>query len=89
MGEVAKQHETPKVIERLTRKEMVQKYPNQYLGIANIQYKDNDGVTLESADIIYTDKTENELFKMQLESKGKIRCLFTNDDTYPLGFATL
>lgn len=59
-----KQHETLKVIERLTRKEIAKKYPNQYLGITNIQYENNDGVTLESADIIYTDKTEDKLFEM-------------------------
>ena len=39
---------------------MAEKYPDQYLGIANMQYENNDGVTLESADVVYTDKMDEE-----------------------------
>ena len=46
--------------ERLTREQMAQKYPNTWLGLVNIKYANDDGVTLEAADIIYTDKTEDE-----------------------------
>lgn len=43
---------------RLTREQMAEKYPDQWLGISNIQYKDNDGITIESADVIYTIRQE-------------------------------
>ena len=33
------------IVERLTRKQMAEKYPDQYLGIANMQYENNDGIT--------------------------------------------
>ena len=36
--------------ERLTRKQMADKYPNQWLGIRNITYK---GREIESAEVIY------------------------------------
>lgn len=67
--------------ERLTREEMAVKYPNQYLGIRNPIYTNNDGVSLESAEIVYTDKTSEELFDMQIENTGII-CWYTNDVLY-------
>ncbi len=39
--------------ERLTRKQMADKYPNQWLGIRNITYK---GREIESAEVVYTKK---------------------------------
>ena len=33
--------------ERLTREQMAEKYPNQSIGITNIKYENNDGVTIE------------------------------------------
>lgn len=66
---------------RLTRQQMAEKYPDRYLGITDIQYENNDGVTIESAEIIYTDKSEEELltlqishtFKVKVDSKGYYR----------------
>ena len=37
--------------ERLTQEQMSKKYPNTWLGINNIKYKNDDGVTVESAGI--------------------------------------
>lgn len=73
-----------KPTERLTRKEMAEKYPNTWLGITNVKYVDDDGVTLESADIIYTDKSRRELMSMQIKGTG-IRAWFTNENGMPLG----
>lgn len=73
------------MIERLTREQMAQKYPNIWLGLSNIQYANDDGVTLESADVVYTDKTEDELFEMQLDGIEEIISWYTNDNELPLG----
>ena len=73
--------------ERLTREQMSKKYPNTWLGINNIKYKNNDGVTVESADIIYTDKTEEELLEMQIDGTDGIISWYTNDNGLPLGVA--
>lgn len=63
--------------ERLTRKQMAERYPNQYLGITNIQYENNDGVTLKSADVVYTDKSDEELLTMQISGIEDIMCWYT------------
>ena len=73
------------MIERLTRQQMEKKYPNQYLGIRNIEYLNNDGITLTSADVVYTNKTERELIMIQIED-ASISIWYTNDDTPMLGF---
>lgn len=74
----------PKTVERLTRKQMAAKYPNTWLGITNVKYADNDGVTLESADVVYTDKSRRELISMQIKGTG-IRAWYTNENGMPLG----
>lgn len=73
--------------ERLTREQMAEKYPNTYLGITNIKYENDDGVTLESADVVYTDKTGRELLTMQLAEKEGIIRWYTNDNGLPTGVA--
>lgn len=66
---------------------MARKYPNTRLGLNNIKYQNDDGVTLESADVVYTNKTEDELFEMQLEGTEGIISWYTNDNGLPLGVA--
>ena len=73
--------------ERLTREQMAEKYPNTYLGITNIKYENDDGVTLESADVVYTDKTGRELLTMQLAGKEGIIRWYTNYNGLPTGVA--
>lgn len=73
-----------KNVERLTREQMAAKYPNTWLGITNVKYADNDGVTLESADVVYTDKSRRELISMQIKGTG-IRAWYTNENGMPLG----
>lgn len=75
------------MIERLTREQMAQKYPDMWLGLSNVKYVNDDGVTLESADVVYSDKTEDELFAMQLDGTEEIISWYTNDNALPLGVA--
>ena len=75
--------------ERLTRQQMAEKYPNQYLGISNIQYENNDGVTIASAEVIYTDKTEEELLMMQVSGTEDIMCWYTTGSKVNVGVMTL
>lgn len=73
--------------EHLTREQMAEKYPNTWLGLNNIKYQNDDGVTLESADVIYIDKTSNELLQMQIAGTDGIIRWYTNDNGLPLGVA--
>lgn len=62
--------------ERLTRKQMADRYPNQWLGIRNIEYK---GREIESAEVIYINKTASELGLMSLKGED-VQPVFTTPD---------
>ena len=64
--------------ERLSWKQIQEKYPNQWVGLVDVQYMDNDGISVESAVVKYTDKTKGELTRMVL--KGEIVSRHTNPD---------
>lgn len=72
---------------RLTRKQMEKKYPNQWLGLKNVIYKNDDGVTIESAEIVYTDKSKEELLKMQISGVDGIIGWYTTEEGMMLGMA--
>ena len=66
---------------------MALQYPNQWLGLKYPIYMNNDGVTLLSAEIVYTDKTCNELLEMQIDSKDGIIGWYTTDNSLQLGMS--
>ena len=47
--------------ERLTWEEIQEKYPDQWVGLVDVKYVDDDGTSIESAVIKYLDKTKSEL----------------------------
>lgn len=65
-------------MKRLTWKQIQDQYPDQWVGLSDVQYVDNDGISVESAVVKYADKTKSELTKMVL--KGEIISRHTNPD---------
>lgn len=72
---------------RLTREQMAIQYPNQWLGLKDPVYLNNDGVTLLSAEIVYTDKSCDELLEMQIDGRDGITGWYTTDNSLQLGMA--
>ena len=75
------------MVERLTRQQMAEKYPNTWLGLTNVKYANDDGVTLESAEVIYTNKSSNELLMIQIAGTDNVIRWYTNENGLPLGVA--
>ena len=65
-------------VERLTWEQIQEQYPDQWVGLSDVQYMDNDGVSVESAVVKYADKTKSELTRLVL--KGEIISRHTNPD---------
>ena len=65
--------------EHLTIQQMAEKYPERWLGLGNIKYVNNDGISIESADVIYTDKSKNELLAEKF-SRGAIEPWYTSEE---------
>lgn len=70
--------------ERLTRKQMADRYPNQWLGIRNIEYK---GREIESAEVIYINRTASELGLMSLKGEDVLPVFTTPDMVFQTGAA--
>lgn len=64
--------------ERLTWEQIQDKYPDQWVGLTDVQYMDDDGGSVESAVVKYADKTKSELTKLVLS--GEIISRHTNPD---------
>ena len=64
--------------ERMTWKEIQEKYQDQWVGLIDVNYIDGDGISIESAVIKYLDKTKAELTRMALQ--GEIVSRYTTPD---------
>lgn len=74
--------------ERLTWKEIQEKYPDQWVGLVDVKYIDDDGISVESAVIKYLDKTKGELTRLALQ--GEVVSRYTTPDhIFQLGAVTL
>lgn len=70
--------------ERLTWEEIQEKYPDQWVGLVEVEYLEDDGISIESAVVKYLDKTKSELTKMALN--GEIISRYTTpDNVFQLG----
>lgn len=74
---------------KLTREQMAIQYPDQWLGLKDPVYLNNDGITLLSAEIVYTDKSCDKLLEMQIDGRDGIIGWYTTDNTLQLGIAEI
>ncbi len=64
--------------DRMTWEEIQKKYPDQWVGLVDVKYVDDDGISVESAVVKYTDKTKSDLTRLAL--KGEIISRYTTPD---------
>ena len=72
------------MFERLTWKQIQEKYLNQWVGLLDVKYMNDDGISIESAIVKYSDLSRTELTKRMLS--GEIVSRYTTpDDCCQLG----
>lgn len=70
--------------QRMTWEEIQEKYPDKWVGLVDVKYVDDDGISIESAVIKYLDKSKSELTKKSLN--GEIVSRYTTpDNIFQLG----
>ena len=70
--------------ERLTWKEIQEKYPDQWIGLVAVEWKNDSNVA--SAVVKYIDKTSGELLKLQMGGEpGLFSCFTTPESCGQLG----
>ena len=70
--------------ERLTWREIQEKYPEQWVGLIDVKYKPDNDASIRSAIVKYTDKSKDELTEMMLNGECISRYT-TPDGIFPLG----
>ena len=72
------------MFERLTWEQIQEKYLNQWVGLLDVKYMNDDGISIESAIVKYSDLSRTELTKRMLS--GEIVSRYTTpDDCCQLG----
>lgn len=68
--------------ERLQWNEIQERYPDQWVGLVDVERR---GVTVVSAVVRYTDRSQGELARMQIDDDNLYSCYTTPDHLAPLG----
>lgn len=64
--------------ERLTWQQIQEKYPSQWVGLNDVKYIDNDGISIESAIVAYKNRSREDL--EMLQALGFTITRYTNPD---------
>lgn len=59
---------------------MQEKYPDQWVGLTEVEYEPDHDATIKSAVVKYTDKSQNELTRMQIQTNGSLLGIYTTPD---------
>lgn len=72
--------------ERLTWKEIQEKYPDQWVGLVEVKFCEDNKATIESAVVKYTNKSKDELLFEQISTNGEMLSRYTTpDNVFQLG----
>lgn len=63
---------------RMTWAEIQEKYPDQWIGLIDVKYLNDDGISIESGIVKYVGRPKGELTRKMLE--GEIDAVYTTPD---------
>ncbi len=64
--------------ERMTWPEIAKAYPNQWVGLTDVEREPDNYSTIKSAVVLYTDRSKDDLLLEQIQTNGKIVARYTN-----------
>lgn len=67
-------------VERMSWQEIKEKYPDQWVGLEDVEFKPNNRSSIMSAVVKYTDKSKKELTRIQFDTDGKVMGVYTTPD---------
>ena len=72
--------------ERMTWKEIMTEYPDQWVGLVDVEHEKNNSSTIISAVVKHTGRSKNELTLEQIQTNGKMLARYTTpENTFQLG----
>lgn len=69
--------------ERLTWDEIAERYPDQWVGLVDVEWE--DGANVRTAVVRYTDCSSSELARMQIHDRNLYSTYTTPDSLAPMG----
>lgn len=73
---------------RMTWEEIKERYPDQWVGLVDVKYEEDNDATIESAVVKYSDKTGDELFLTAMKNCEELDIRHTNPGAHlQLGMA--
>lgn len=63
---------------RMTWQEIAKAYPDQWVGLTDVEYEPDNYSTIKSAVVIYTNKSKDELLLEQIQTNGQIMAEYTS-----------
>jgi hypothetical protein len=66
--------------ERLTWEEIKLKYPDQWIGLTDVEYKPENDASIKSGVVTYIGKNIDELTELQFDTKGEVLAVYTTPD---------
>jgi len=69
--------------ERLTWDEIANRYPDQWVGLVDVEWEDEANV--KSAVVRYTDRSSSDLARMQIKDRNLYSTYTTPDNLAPMG----
>lgn len=71
---------------RLTWKQIQERYPDQWVGLVNVEYEPDNDSTIKYAIVKYSNKGKDELTELQIDTEGEILARYTTpDNVFQLG----
>lgn len=62
----------------MTWDEIKTTYPNQWVGLTDVEYEAPNSATILNATVLYTDKSKDDILIEQIETDGRIIARYTN-----------
>ena len=69
---------------RMTWKEIQETYPDQWVGLSEVEWEEPKSPNVVSAVVKYTNKTSDELYGMQISGQD-VYTTYTTPETFPYG----
>ena len=64
--------------ERMTWSEIKQRYPDQWVGLTDVEHEPDNDSTIKSAVVAYTDWSKDDLILEQIQTNGRLIARYTN-----------
>ena len=64
--------------ERMTWPEIAKRYPNQWVGLTDVEREPESYSTIKSAVVLYTDWSKDDLQMEQFKTDGRVLARYTN-----------